>query len=90
MAKIALTEEQLTKLGYELCDIRRTVEVATNMTEMLSWVRLKDDMAFTAMSKKFFDTFNEQFTLLNGTLDEISFLLLNAIDEAEIIESKLF
>ncbi|GAY70479.1 hypothetical protein ScFU149_14630 [Streptococcus canis] len=47
-------------------------------------------MAFTAMSKKFFDTFNEQFTLLNGTLDEISFLLLNATDEAEIIESKLF
>ncbi|WP_272897588.1 hypothetical protein [Streptococcus canis] len=42
------------------------------------------------MSKKFFDTFNEQFTLLNGTLDEISFLLLNATDEAEIIESKLF
>ncbi|MFP9227053.1 hypothetical protein RIM63_04605 [Streptococcus equi subsp. zooepidemicus] len=90
MAKIALTEEQLTKLGYKLCDIRRTVEMATNMTEMLSWVRLKDDMAFTAMSKKFFDTFNEQFTLLNGTLDEISFLLLNATDEAEIIESKLF
>ncbi|VTS75373.1 Uncharacterised protein [Streptococcus canis] len=36
MAKIALTEEQLTKLGYELCDIRITVEMATNMTEMLS------------------------------------------------------
>lgn len=38
MAKIELTEKQLTQLGYELADIRRTVEMATNMTETLAWV----------------------------------------------------
>ena len=46
MAKIELTEEQLTHLGYELSDIRRTVEMATNMTETLAWVQLKDETAF--------------------------------------------
>lgn len=54
MAKIELTEEQLTQLGYELADIRRTVEMATNMTETLAWVQLKDETAFKEMSKKFF------------------------------------
>lgn len=89
MAKIELTEEQLTKLGYELCDIRRTVDMATHMTESLSWIRLKDEETFRYVSHKFFDTFNEQFTLLSGTIDEIASLLLNATDKVEILESKL-
>lgn len=90
MAKIELTEEQLTQLGCELADIRRTVEMATNMTETLAWVRLKDDTAFKEMSKKFFDTFNEQFGLLNSTLDEIAFILTNSTNKAEILGSKIF
>ena len=69
MAKIELTEEQLTHLGYELADIRRTVEM---------------------MSKKFFDTFNEQFGLLHSTLDEIAFIMMNSTDKAEILGSKIF
>ena len=87
---IELTEEQLTHLGYELADIRRTVEMATNMTETLAWVQLKDDTAFKEMSKKFFDTFNEQFGLLHSTLDEIAFILMNSTDKAEILGSKIF
>ena len=90
MAKIELTEEQLTHLGYELSDIRRTVKMATNMTETLSWVQLKDETAFKEMSKKFFDTFNEQFGLLHSTLDEIAFILMNSTDKAEILGSKIF
>lgn len=90
MAKIELTEEQLTHLGYELADIRRTVEMATNMTETLAWVQLKDETAFKEMSKKFFDTFNEQFGLLHATLDEIAFILMNSTDKAEILGSKIF
>ncbi|MDS8795890.1 hypothetical protein RLL42_09555 [Streptococcus pneumoniae] len=90
MAKIELTEEQLTHLGYELSDIRRTVEMATNMTETLAWVQLKDETAFKEMSKKFFDTFNEQFGLLHSTLDEIAFILMNSTDKAEILGSKIF
>lgn len=89
MTKIELTEEQLKQLGHELCDIRRTIEMATNMTEALSWVHLKDDITFQAMSRKFLDTFNEQFGLLSETLDEVAFLLLNATDKVEISDSKL-
>ncbi|HEM3632607.1 TPA: hypothetical protein U1C38_000406 [Streptococcus suis] len=89
MAKIELTEEQLTKLGYELCDIRQTVEMAINMTGALSWIQLKDEDMFKEMSRKFLDTFNEQFSLLNGTLDEIAFLLLNSTDKVEISDSEL-
>lgn len=90
MAKIELTEEQLTHLGYELSDIRRTVEMATNMTETLAWVQLKDEIVFKEMSKKFFDTFNEQFGLLHSTLDEIAFILMNSTDKAEILGSEIF
>lgn len=90
MAKIELTEKQLTYLGYELLDIRRMVEMATNMSEALAWVQLKDDIAFKELSKKFFDTFNEQFGLLQSTLDEIAFILMNSTDKTEILGSKIF